>query len=214
MALTVAPAMRYGIVLMVLSASAPHTRHRPGQQGGDREMVDLLQVMAAIAAIVTILLMATLSRQVFSIQGWALTYADGAWQVLAAQVLPLLPGLGLRRWFAAVSARLVAPLEKLASGLLLLTILGLTMPVLGAFLASNLLAQPLIAAMAVLSLAVGWLLAGPSPAASTTTALATSMRNPGLALLFATSHAPGIPMVKLTILSCVLLVTILVSILF
>ena len=122
--------------------------------------------------------------------------------------------MGLRRWFAAVSARLVAPLEKLANGLLLLVILGLTLPVLGAFLVSNLLAQPLIAAMAVLSLAVGWLLAGPSPAASTTTALVTSMRNPGLALLFATSHAPGIPMVKLTILSCVLLVTILVSILF
>jgi BASS family bile acid:Na+ symporter len=37
------------------------------------------------------------------------------------------------------------------------------------------------------------------------------MRNPGLALLFSASHAPGILAVKLTILSYVL-VTILVSI--
>ena len=212
--LPVAPPVRYGLALMALSPSAPLTLHKAGRQGGDREMAALLQVLAAIAAIVTIPLMADLFRQVFTIKGWDLAHADVAVQVVTAQVLPLLLGLGLRRWFPALASRLVGPLEKLANGLLLLllvVILAFTLPALGSFLASNLIAVPLMGAMVVLCLAIGWLLAGPDPAESTTTALVTSMRNPGLALLFAASHAPGMPTVKLAILSYVL-VTVVVSI--
>ena len=212
--LNVAPPVRFGIALMALSPSAPLTLHKAGRKGGVREMAALLQVLAAIAAIVTIPLMADLFRQVFTIEGWDLAPAEVALQVLVAQVLPLVLGLGLRRWFPAVAARLVGPLQKLANGLLLLlvlVILGLTLPALGLFLAGNLIAVPLMAVMVALSLAIGWLLAGPDPAESTTTALVTSMRNPGLALLFAASHAPGIPAVKLAVLSYVL-VTVIVSV--
>jgi predicted Na+-dependent transporter len=214
LALPVAPPVRYGIALLALSPSAPLTLHKTGRQGGNREMAALLQVLAAIAAIVTIPLLATLFRGVFSLKGWDLAHTDVALQVLTAQVLPLLLGLGLRRWFPAITAKLLRPLEQLANGLvlvLLVVILGFTLPAVGSFLVSNLLALPLMAAMVLLSLAIGWLLAGPDPAESTTTALVTSMRNPGLALLFASSHAPGIPAVKLAILSYVL-ITALVSI--
>ena len=213
LALPVAPPVRFAIVLMALSPSAPLTLHKAGRKGGDRAMAALLQVLAAIAAIITIPLMADLFRQVFTVSGWDLAHADVALQVLVAQVLPLLLGLGLRRWFPALAARLVRPLEKLANGLLLLlvlVILGFTLPALGSFLADNLIALPLMAVMVAWCLALGWLLAGPDPAESTTTALVTSMRNPGLALLFASSHAPGIPAVKLAILSYVL-VTVIVS---
>ena len=70
--LPVAPPVRYGLGLMALSPSAPLTLHKAGRQGGDREMAALLQVLAAIAAIVTIPLMADLFRQVFAIKGWGL----------------------------------------------------------------------------------------------------------------------------------------------
>ena len=213
LALPVAPPVRFAIVLMALSPSAPLTLHKAGRKGGDRAMAALLQVLAAIAAIITIPLMADLFRQVFTVSGWDLAHADVALQVLVAQVLPLLLGLGLRRWFPALAVRLVGPLEKLANGLLLLlvlVILGFTLPALGSFLADNLIALPLMAVMVAWCLALGWLLAGPDPAESTTTALVTSMRNPGLALLFASSHAPGIPAVKPAILSYVL-VTVIVS---
>jgi len=214
LALPVAPPVRFAIALMALSPSAPLTLHKAGRKGGNREMAALLQVLAAIAAIVTIPLLADLFREVFAVSGWDLAHADVALQVLVAQVLPLLLGLGLRRWFPALAARLVGPLNKVADGLLLLlvlVILGFTLPALSAFLAGNLIALPLMAVMVVLCLAIGWLLAGPDPAESTTTALVTSMRNPGLALLFASSHAEGIPAVKLAILSY-LLVTVIVSI--
>lgn len=212
--LPVAPPVRFAIALMALSPSAPLTLHKAGRKGGDRELAALLQVLAAIAAIVTIPLMADLFRQVFTVSGWDLAHADVALQVLMAQVLPLLLGLGLRRWLPALAARLVGPLEKVANGLLLLlvlVILGFTLPALSSFLAGNLIALPLMAVLVALCLAIGWLLAGPDPAESTTTALVTSMRNPGLALLFASSHAQGIPAVKLAILSYVL-VTVIVSI--
>jgi BASS family bile acid:Na+ symporter len=214
LALPVAPPVRFAIVLMALSPSAPLTLHKAGRKGGDREMAALLQVLAAIAAIITIPLMADLFRQVFTVSGWDLAHAEVALQVLVVQVLPLLLGLGLRRWFPALAVRLVGHLEKVANGLLLLlmlVILGFTLPALGSFLADNLIALPLMAVMVAWCLALGWLLAGPSPAESTTTALVTSMRNPGLALLFASTNAPGIPAVKLAILSYVL-VTVIVSI--
>ena len=214
LALPVAPPVRFAIALMALSPSAPLTLHKAGRKGGDREMAALLQVLAAIAAIVTIPLMADLFREVFAVSGWDLAHADVALQVLVAQVLPLLLGLGLRRGFPALAARLVRPLNKVADGLLLLlvlVILGFTLPALSAFLAGNLIALPLLVVMVALCLAIGWLLAGPEPTESTTTALVTSMRNPGLALLFASIHAEGIPAVKLAILSYVL-VTVIVSI--
>ncbi len=214
LALPVAPPVRFAIVLMALSPSAPLTLHKAGRKGGDREMAALLQVLAAIAAIITIPLMADLFRQVFTVSGWDLAHAEVALQVLVVQVLPLLLGLGLRRWFPALAVRLVGHLEKVANGLLLLlmlVILGFTLPALGSFLADNLIALPLMVVMVAWCLALGWLLAGPDPAESTTTALVTSMRNPGLALLFASTNAPGIPAVKLAILSYVL-VTVIVSI--
>ena len=214
LALPVAPPVRFAIVLMALSPSAPLTLHKAGRKGGDREMAALLQVLAAIAAIITIPLMADLFRQVFTVSGWDLAHAEVALQVLVVQVSPLLLGLGLRRWFPALAVRLVGHLEKVANGLLLLlmlVILGFTLPALGSFLADNLIALPLMVVMVAWCLALGWLLAGPDPAESTTTALVTSMRNPGLALLFASTNAPGIPAVKLAILSYVL-VTVIVSI--
>jgi len=212
--LNVAPPVRYGIALMALCPSAPLTLHKAGRKGGNRDLAALLQVMAAVAAIVSIPLMADLFRQVYSIDGWNLTHLDVAAQVLVSQVLPLLLGLGLRRWLPELASKLEAPLSKLANGLLLLllvVIVGFTLPALSSFLAQNLISLPLMALMVALTLVIGWLLAGPDPSESTTTALVTSMRNPGLALLFASTHAPGVPAVKLAILSY-LLVTALVSI--
>jgi predicted Na+-dependent transporter len=65
--------------------------------------------------------------------------------------------------------------------------------------------------MSTIALAIGYLLGGRNIEERTTTALVTSMRNPGLALLFAITHGKEIIGVKLAIASY-LLVTILASI--
>jgi len=62
----------------------------------------------------------------------------------------------------------------------------------------------------LLSLAFGYAAAGEGRERRITTAAVTSMRNPGLALLLASTYAPQIPAVKLAIL-LYLLITVLVS---
>jgi len=134
--------------------------------------------------------------------------------VAKAQVLPLLAGLVLRRWQPALAQRLSGPLDKLANGLLLLLILLVlvkSLPLLVPFAAANLLALGFMAVMVLAALAIGYALAGPDPRESTTIALVTSMRNPGLALLFATTYGAGMPGLKLAVLSY-LVVTVLLSI--
>jgi predicted Na+-dependent transporter len=135
-----------------------------------------------------------------------------ALQVAQAQLLPLVLGLLLRRWQPALATRIQAPLEKLAN-LLLLALIVLVLvkaaPLLVPFAATNALALAYMALMVVVALAIGFLMAGPDPRERTTTALVTSMRNPGLALLFAATYAPQVPGVKIAILAYLLLTVIL-----
>jgi predicted Na+-dependent transporter len=84
-------------------------------------------------------------------------------------------------------------------------------PMLLPFLWTNRLALVFMAVMVLAALAIGALLAGPEPRERLTVSLVTSMRNPGLALLFAAIHAPDVPKVKIAVLAYLLL-TVLLSI--
>ena len=205
---------RFGIALMAASPSAPLTLRKAGNTGGDRQLAAVLQACAAVAAIVSIPFLADVFQASFGIDGWDIRPRDVALQVGQAQVLPLLAGLLLRRWKPHWVARLEGPLDKLANGLLLLLIVVVLIkagPLLVPFLAANLPALAFMAVMVVVALAIGYLMAGPSPRERTTVALVTSMRNPGLALLFASTHGAGMPGLKLAVLAY-LLVTVLLSI--
>jgi bile acid:Na+ symporter, BASS family len=205
---------RFGIALMAACPSAPLTLRKAGKTGGDRQLAALLQACAAVAAIVSIPLLADLFRASFGIDGWDIAPREVALQVGKAQVLPLLAGLLLRRWKPEWVARLEGPLDKLANGLLLLLIVLVLIkagPALVPFVAANWLALGFMAVMVAAALAIGYLMAGPEPRERTTVALVTSMRNPGLALLFATTYGTGMPGLKLAVLAY-LLVTVLLSI--
>jgi predicted Na+-dependent transporter len=205
---------RFGIALMAASPSAPLTLRKAGNRGGDRQLAAVLQACAAVAAIVSIPFLADLFQAKFGVDGWDIAPREVALQVSLAQVLPLLAGLLLRRCKPQWVARLQGPLDTLANGLLLLlTVVVLIMagPLLVPFVAANLLALVFMAVMVVVALAIGYLMAGPAPRERTTVALVTSMRNPGLALLFASSHGAGMPGLKLAVLAY-LLVTVLLSI--
>jgi predicted Na+-dependent transporter len=208
------PEARFGIALMALCPSAPLTLRKAGKKGGDRDLAALLQVGAAITAIVSIPLVADLFRAAFAIQGWDLQHSQVARQVGLSQVLPLALGLGLRRWQPSLADRLEAPLSKLADLLLLVlvvVVLALTAQLLVPFVASEAIALGFMALMVMAALAIGYVLSGPAEEERTTVSLVTSMRNPGLALLFTGLYAPSIPSIKLAIIAY-LIVTIIVSI--
>jgi BASS family bile acid:Na+ symporter len=206
--------VKLAIALMAISPSAPLTLRKAGRQGGDRELAALLQLLAAAVAIVSIPLLADLFRAVFQLSGWDIQPLEVAGQVLLMQGLPLGAGLLLRRGCPGLADRLEAPLDRAANLLLLsLAVLILTRSwtLLTTFLVGNLPGLACISLMVLLALAIGWLVSGPQLRERTTVSLVTSTRNPGLALLFASSHAPGVMGLKLAILVYIL-VTVLLSV--
>jgi bile acid:Na+ symporter, BASS family len=204
---------RHAIALMAACPSAPLILRKAGKSGGDAGLAGLLQVGAALVAILTVPLLANLGERVFGVDGWDVLPRQVALQVGQVQLLPLVLGLLLRRQFPATMERALVPLDRLANGLLVVLVVAVlvkTAPLLLGFGVSNVAALVLMALLVLLSLALGYAVAGEGPGRRVTTALVTSMRNPGLALLLASTYAPQLPGVKLGVLLYVL-VTVLVS---
>jgi len=205
---------RFAIALMAVCPSAPLLLRKAGKKGGDQSLAALLQVAAALVAIVSIPLFALLFTDVFGVSGWDVQPRHVASQVAVAQLLPLLLGLLLRRFAPGWANRLQPPLDWIANLLLLLlvvVVLVKTAPLLVTYVGANVAALPLMALLVLISLALGYGLAEPDPSQRITLALVTSMRNPGLALLLAGTFAPGVGAVKLGIL-VYLLTTVVLSV--
>jgi len=210
----VAPPAQLAIALMALCPSAPLTLRKAKDQGGDRDLAALLQVLAALTAIVSIPLLADLFRSSFGVQGWHIEPQQVAQQIISVQFLPLGLALLVRRWRPDLASRLEAPIEKLAGLLLMLLIVAVlikTYPLLAGYIPANGPALLVMVLVVLGSLVVGYGLGGPGRRDRVTGSLLTSMRNPGLALLFASLYAPTPEPVKVGIL-CYLLIRVLLSI--
>ena len=206
--------VRTAIALMAACPSAPLILRKAGKTGGDRSLAGLLQVLAALLAILTVPLLANFGEWLFGVQGWDVLPRQVAKQVAVIQLLPLLAGLVLSRLWPEPIRRLQVPLDRLANGLLLLLFLVIlirTAPQLLAFATANLAGLGLIVVVVALSLGLGYGLGGNVKERKLTAALVTSMRNPGLALLLANTYAAQMPGLKIGILTYVL-VTVLLSI--
>jgi BASS family bile acid:Na+ symporter len=205
---------RLGIALMALCPSAPLILRKADKASGDAGLAAQLQVAAAVAAIVSVPLMAQLYTLAFGLEGWEITPAAVALQVGMAQILPLACGVLVRRSRPGWAGRWLGLFDRLAN-LLLLLLLGLVLSKAGAALLRFALSTGrtlvLMAVLVLLSLLVGWWAAGGGRHERTTVPLVTSMRNPGLALLFASTYAPSLMGLKLVILLYVL-VTVLLEI--
>jgi predicted Na+-dependent transporter len=208
------PAARYAIALMGLCPSAPLALRKAGASGGDRQLAALLQVSAALIAILSVPLLAMVFRSSFALAGWEIRPVDVALQVGQVQVLPLLAGLLLRHWQPQLAERLERPLNLVAN-LLLLGVLVVLLLKAGPLLLATLPRHPAgLLAMLVLigaSQLLGRVLGGWQGREGVSTALVTAMRNPGLALVFAGQHGANLPGLKLWILAYVL-VTVLAGI--
>jgi bile acid:Na+ symporter, BASS family len=210
----VAPPAQLAIALMALCPSAPLTLRKAKEHGGDRDLAALLQVLAALTAIVSIPLLADLFRSSFGVQGWHIEPQQVAKQVISVQLLPLGLAVLVRRCRPDLANRLEAPIEKLAGLLLMLLIVVVlikTFPLLAGYIPANGPALLVMVLVVLGSLVVGYGLGGPGRRDRVTGSLLTSMRNPGLALLFASLYAPTPEPVKVGIL-CFLLIRVLLSI--
>ncbi len=205
---------RHAIALMAACPSAPLIVRKAGKQGGHAGLAAQLQVIAALLAIVTVPLLAQLGQALFRVEGWDIAPREVALQVGQIQLLPLLIGVTLRAKAPQFVDRLQVHLNRLANlllALLVVAILVKTSPLLLAFAKANVRALILMALLVAISLGLGFAVARDGHQQSTTAALVTSMRNPGLALLLTGSHAPELGQVRLGILIYVL-ITVLLSI--
>jgi predicted Na+-dependent transporter len=205
---------RFAIALMAVCPSAPLTLRKAGKAGGSSPMAATLQVSAAILAIVSIPLMAFVLTTAYGIDGWTIVPRQVAGQIGTAQILPLALGMVARHQWPVWAERRIGFFDKLANLLLLLLVVAVllkTGPVLIPFVSGNLLALGFMAVMVILSMAIGFLLAGHDSEEQITAALVTSMRNPGLALLLASIYGSSLEGLKIGILAY-LLVTVVVHI--
>jgi len=202
-AATVPRGVRLAILAMAICPSAPLSLRRAGRHGGDRELTAGLQLLAAAVAVVSIPVLVQVLQAALRARGWAIPPGLVALQVLALQGLPLGLGMGLR-WRRPQWAKAASPWVERVSFLLLLALVAVLLvrigPLLAAFVAANGTALALMAALVLIATAIGGLLSGPGRSARISGAVVTSLRNPGLALLFATLYAKGIPGVVLGIL--------------
>ncbi|QPN57607.1 bile acid:sodium symporter [Synechococcus sp. CBW1107] len=208
------PSARIGLALMAVCPSAPLTLRKAGKKGGDRELAAVLQVGAAISAILSVPLMADVFRAAYGTASWDIGPVEVALQVGRTQVLPLLVGMAIQGWRPALAERIESPLNRVANGLLLLLIAAVLVkagPKLLPFLSANAMGLLLMAVMVGLCLGLGYSLAGRNRHERITVALVTSMRNPGMALMFATTYARDLPGVTVAVLTYVV-VTVLLSI--
>jgi predicted Na+-dependent transporter len=136
----VAPPAQLAIALMALCPSAPLTLRKAKEHGGDRDLAALLQVLAALTAIVSIPLLADLFRSSFGVQGWHIEPQQVAKQIISVQLLPLGLAILVRRWRPDLANRFEGPIEKLAGLLLMLLIVVVlikTFPLLAGYIPAN-----------------------------------------------------------------------------
>ncbi len=113
-------------------------------------------------------------------------------RVVAITVLaPLAGGLIVRRITPAFAMRIAKPISRMASVLLIISLLPIlftAMPAMVSLIGNGTLAA--VVAFVAVGLAVGHILGGPEPAGRTVLALTTASRHPGVAAAIATSNFP------------------------
>lgn len=207
--------------LMLACPSAPLILFRVRSSGGTAELAARLQIGAALLAILTVPLMEVLFRSSAALRGWELVSwgispGQVAGQVLKVQVLPVLAGVLLGQWQPELARRCSRALGGLATVLLILMMLALLLlsgRQLLPYLQQNLVGLAGMALLSVLSLAIGYGIAGSDPLERRTVALVTGMRNTGLAAQLALTYGKGLPGLVPGLLAYVL-ITVIVTTLF
>jgi bile acid:Na+ symporter, BASS family len=184
------PPVAAGIILMSISPGAPVALRRALDAGGDRHFAPALHLAIVLLAVLTVPASVVILDWIFNAQ-FTVTPLDIGRQVFFAQLLPLALGATLRAWRPALAETLEPRLARL--GNLLLLAFGVMVLVDLPTILGQIGWVPSVAgfAMTIIAFAVGAAFAGRDADVWPAAAVASGMRNPGLALMIATlNHAP------------------------
>ena len=176
-----------GVALMAISPGAPVALRRSLEAGGHHSFAAVLQLLIASLAVVTMPLSVAALNAFHGTHG-EVSVAVVLKQVLIAQLIPLGLGLMTRRLWPAAAARLEPAVRRLSGVMLgsfaIVVLASIWRLVFGA----GLLLSGSVIGITLAALAIGHALGGPSRETRTAVAISSALRNPGLALLVATSN--------------------------
>ena len=197
-----------GITLMAIAPGAPLALRRALGSGADIGFAPTLQVAIALLAVPAVPLWVEIGNLVFGTKGFADPMLVGK-QVLLAQLLPLALGAVVRRAAPIYGAWLGRALGRAGAILLIAAILGQVIDLHRVILAAQLWPIVVAAITTILALSAAHLI-GPSPEISHAIAIASALRNVGLALLIAGSNRTP-PTVEVVIVSYAITAIVIVS---
>jgi len=205
------PSVEIVLVALALAPVPPLLPGRERKAGGDASYGLGLMAIAALLSIAIVPAAVHLVGRYFMTS--FVTSPDAITGiVLKAAILPLAAGMALRALLPEIAMRIAAPVEKFATGLLVLA--GLVLLTATSSTVFSLIGNLTIVAMAAFvaaGLAVGHLLGGPSADGRLVLALSTSTRHPAIALAIAKVNFPNEPHLGATVI-LYLLVSLLIGI--
>lgn len=194
--------VQIGLVVMAICPGAPVALRRSLGAGSHHSFATALQMMMALLAIVTMPLSIAILNPLYS--GHAvISPGQVARQVFMAQLLPLGLGLLVRLVAPAAALRAVPAATKAAGWMLAVFAIVLILAIWKAVLAAAPMTIVAIIAVTLAALATGHAMGAPAADTRTAVAMASAMRNPGLALLVAAANNAAPEMVA-TVMACAL----------
>lgn len=188
---------RVALGLLACAPGAPLGAKRAAQLGSTLATGMGLQLIVALAGVITAPLTLVLMASLHGFQEWV-PVREVVWQVFTVQALPLGIGMLLVWRYPKRMARFSKPLSLIANLSMLLLVL-LTLVVIVKTIPTLDLATVLaMIAMAGVALAAGHLLGGPSHETRAATAVASANRNLGLAIFlgsFVRAHPANLVMI-------------------
>jgi len=187
-----------GLLLMAISPGAPFALRKAIGAGADRAFAPALHIAIVALAVVTVPLSVAILDVIFSAK-FDVTYRQIGRQVFFAQLLPLLLGALIRYLNPGLATRLEPRAARIGNALLIVFSVVVLIDIVPIVASIGWVPTVAGAAMAILALATGTLVAHGDPEVRPAAAIAIAMRNPGLALTMAeANHAP--PVVSAVIL--------------
>jgi BASS family bile acid:Na+ symporter len=184
------PAAKVTLVALALAPVPPILPRKQKKAGGEADYAISLLVTAALLAVVFV-------PTGMALLGWAfglsarVPVGSVAKLVTITVLAPLAAGLLVRRLAPSLAERLMRPIAKIATALLVVAagaVLLATGPAIFSLIGHGTVV--VFAAFSVVGLVAGHLLGGPGAAERVVLALATALRHPGVAVAIATAAFP------------------------
>lgn len=194
------PAVTVALIALAMSPVPPFLPGRAMKAGGESAYTIGLLTATSLLAIVIVPVTVWVFAAVFRVP-FHISSADIARVVGGSVLIPLLIGIGVRRFVPATAERAARPITLIAAGILVLGMIPIVFsawPQIEALVGNGTIVAVVV--LTFIGLGVGHFLGGPDRNQRTVLALSSAARHPGVALAIASANMPGDKLVPAAVL--------------